>query len=129
MTGPEFGEWCWSRGIVPVSPRFGQGDNAKSWHTQLVNAVAHKEHMVISSLEGLVDHPANFLRFDTGPSCHKAAVIASICDLPPDGRMPRVQTYHRVLGSMPGVGHFALKNYFEALVRSEENMSPHLSKL
>ena len=39
MGAKEFGEYCLLKEIVPITPRFGQGDGPKSWFKQLLKAI------------------------------------------------------------------------------------------
>ena len=83
MDPEAFAEWCWKKRVIPVSPRFGQGDRAKSWYKQLLshaanNETAFKELITRIHTERVLDYRV-------------CSALAATLQLPAQGQNPCIQ--------------------------------------
>ena len=111
LDGPALGAVCWAKGIIPISPRFGQGDGAKSWHRQLCKFVEEGKHGKTKFIAKVAEIHERRVFSDA-----EANLLASICDLPSAGRLSRMPEFNHFFKAMPKFGDFAAKNYSEALL-------------
>ena len=109
MDAASFANHCWKQQMLPVSPRFGQGNGQKSWYMQLLDYIKHgdKDSFTAKVVE---------IHNDRVMTCAESAVIAAICALPAEGRMPRAESFKRQTSLAAGLGKFYRKNMTEALI-------------
>jgi hypothetical protein len=108
MTPEAFANTCFDRGIVPVSPRFGQGAGGKNWHRNSV------EYLVAGERER-----ATFVALvcriysERVLSSEEAALVFACCQLSaaPGGRSERVVMFNAIFANFTKFGPLACKNY------------------
>ena len=101
----EFARAMRSSHLMPVSPRFGQGDNQKSWYCNLLSYAQSKDW---DSWDALVVRICQERLFSDG----ELRVLASILALAPSHTMDRMSLYRAAMGSAA----FRRKNYLEAFL-------------
>lgn len=112
MNATDFGIYCWQCQIVPVSPRFGQGQG-KTWHALLRKYSAHGEKDKFVTLIASI-HQWRVL------SVPEARVVASVLGLPaPWNRVQELINFFRhkpcEKKNFKG-GRFYRKNHIESLM-------------
>ena len=101
----EFARAMRSSHLMPVSPRFGQGDNQKSWYCNLLFYAQSRDW---ASWDALVVRICQERLF----SDDELKVLVPILALAPSHIMDRMSLYRAVMGS----GAFRRKNYLEAFL-------------
>ena len=101
----EFARAMRSSHLMPVSPRFGQGDNQKSWYCNLLFYAQSKDW---ASWDALVVRICQERLFSDG----ELKVLVSILALAPSHIMDRMSLYRAAMGSAA----FRRKNYLEAFL-------------
>ena len=76
LDGPSFAAHCWHNKLLPVSPRYGQGDRAKAWYKQLLRHIKANDAAAFQDLIKRIHAERVF-------TYQEAAVIANIAALPP----------------------------------------------
>ena len=104
----DFARRCWDKGIVPVTPRFGQGSQ-KAWHSQLLQ---HLEKNNKTEYEELVLLCHSKMVLNTAACDALAAIFA----IPPNTGVDRMRVADTLLGEVPGFGSLAVKNTLEGTI-------------
>ena len=107
----DFARRCWDKGIVPVTPRFGQGSQ-KAWHAQLLQHLEKNNKIEYEELV-LLCHSKMVL-----PSAACDA-LAAIFAIPPNTGVDRMRVAVTLLGEVPGFGSLAAKNTLEGTIAHE----------
>ena len=107
MSKKKFANYCWENGMVPITPRHGQGTN-KSLHAQLKQcATVNNKKEFCRLLENF--HGARML------TKQEARTIAAIVARPATDETNRISDVNAVLEKKPGYGDFTAKNLVEVL--------------